>query len=780
MFKKIFIAFIVFIISNTSQAQRFKVLGEVTDEFSGNLLSGVYIIDAKHQIGTISNEQGFFALELPFDSVLLKVSHIGYKDIEVRLKPNKDIFIHIKITKAPFQRKYNLSNPFYIVGSKNPLTHTIISAAESNKLPQILTNDLLKSTQYYPGFQKIMIGSSIQNIRGSGFDQNQITYDGVPVYHPYHLLGVYSIFDKMNSQSATINRSEFDPKYGGGLSSNIQVKSKQYEGVNNASLGFDILFLKAAFETKINSQSNLIGSIKRTYIDGLGILSTDSDYIQPVVQDLFLKYTYKFKTGHLLTLNTLNTANTVVTGNIQMIVDDNGNSRKRDRGVDLGQKNKVYNAELTKIYNKKAIHHYQAYYTKYDFYTFFHSKVFVPGNIDPEKSVSIRQNTGITDMALKFSHSQTSNYNKGFTIGGQIGVQRFNIGTYKYKRSEIAKPDFDSTYYSNIPSFLNIVAFASGYQKLQNNYTLKYGGRITFLTGNASFIYIDPRVSLHKYIDSISSFEMSYDVTHQHYHTLSQNNYGMGIDNMVPASKYAPVQRMQQLTLTYTKKIHPRYTIYSSAYLRDLRNQVLLTPGIDNDINESDWSNKLSIGKGTAFGIECMIKKTEGLTTGWISYTYTHSRRTFENINNGLSFPYFTNRAHELNFVAINRIGKKNFFTICYSISSGNPITSPAAKYQLPQSTNILDNWNAQGVSVKSGFNNYTTPLMSRVDIAFQLERTSKIWKETSVHFSVYNLLNQLNAFDVRLEKASNSNLLITNGYRLFGIVPSITYYTRF
>jgi hypothetical protein len=69
---------------------------------------------------------------------------------------------------------------------------------------------------------------------------------------------------------------------------------------------------------------------------------------------------------------------------------------------------------------------------------------------------------------------------------------------------------------------------------------------------------------------------------------------------------------------------------------------------------------------------------------------------------------------------------------------------------------------------------------MSRVDIAFQLERTSKIWKETSVHFSVYNLLNQLNAFDVRLEKAANSNLLKTYGYRLFGIVPTITYFTRF
>lgn len=147
-------------------------------------------------------------------------------------------------------------------------------------------------------------------------------------------------------------------------------------------------------------------------------------------------------------------------------------------------------------------------------------------------------------------------------------------------------------------------------------------------------LYIDPRVQLHKYIDSLSSIEFTYDVTHQHYHTLSENNYGMGIDNIVPASKFAPVQRMQQLTCSYTKKIHPRYILYTSAYFRNLHNQVMLKPGLDNDISESDWSNKQYIGKGNSYGIECMLKKTEGLTTGWISYTYTHSRRTYESINN--------------------------------------------------------------------------------------------------------------------------------------------------
>ncbi|MBI3232867.1 MAG: hypothetical protein HYZ42_02305 [Bacteroidetes bacterium] len=537
---------------------------------------------------------------------------------------------------------------------------------------------------------------------------NCVSFDGVPVYHPYHLLGVYSVFDHVNAQSVTYTRSNFDARYNG-LSSQVAVKSKEIQGVNNGSISYDILFLKASLETKIDKNSVLVASVRRSYLDALlNGLSGDSSTLKPVVHDFSIKYIYKLKSGSLLQFNTLQTGDVLKTGEVKTIIDDQGNSRKRDRGFDIGLRNSLYNAQLTRILRGQSLESFQAYYTSYTFKTEYHSKIFVSGASTPEEAYYLTKQNGIKDIALRYTLSQAKRYNSNLTIGGLVGMQMFDVGTMTYKRDVVDLPTFDSLYFKNRPTFINTSLFASGYMPYKG-YMLNYTAKATLLAGYSTFFYVDPRFTIQKFIDSTSNIEFSYDVTHQPYHILSENNYGFGFDNIVPSSKFAPVQRMQQISLSYMKKIKARYVFNSSIYYRNLAHQVLLVPGQNSEIASKSWDDKMYKGKGNIFGLELQLKKTEGLTTGWIAYTYTYSRRTFSALNEGESFPYFTDRNHELDFVVINKIGKRNYFTFCYSILSGNPITSPTSKYQLPVASNFSGNWTGQGVSVKGGINNYRT-----------------------------------------------------------------------
>ena len=63
----------------TTKAQNPIVTGTITDAKTGESLIGANVFLPKKNIGTISNEYGFFNIPLPKDSVAISFSYIGYE-----------------------------------------------------------------------------------------------------------------------------------------------------------------------------------------------------------------------------------------------------------------------------------------------------------------------------------------------------------------------------------------------------------------------------------------------------------------------------------------------------------------------------------------------------------------------------------------------------------------------------------------------------------------------------------------------------------------------------
>ena len=153
-----------------------------------------------------------------------------------------------------------------------------ISAVEVKSIPMLLgEKDVFKTLMLLPGVQSAAEGTSGMYIRGGGPDQNLIILDEATIYNANHLLGFFSVFNGDAVKSVELIKGGFPARYGGRLSSIIDVNMK--EGNKNSYHGEGGIGLIAAHATVegpiVKNKSSFIISARRTYLDIL---------IQPILK----------------------------------------------------------------------------------------------------------------------------------------------------------------------------------------------------------------------------------------------------------------------------------------------------------------------------------------------------------------------------------------------------------------------------------------------------------------------------------------------------------------
>src|SRR5208337_3736434 len=79
--------------------------------------------------------------------------------------------------------------------SKIETRMTNIDVASIQELPALGEPDILRNIQLLPGVTcPTELGGGF-NVRGGGADQNLMLLDEAVVYNPYHLMGLYSVFN---------------------------------------------------------------------------------------------------------------------------------------------------------------------------------------------------------------------------------------------------------------------------------------------------------------------------------------------------------------------------------------------------------------------------------------------------------------------------------------------------------------------------------------------------------------------------------------------------------
>ena len=262
-------------------------------------------------------------------------------------------------------------------------------------------------------------------------------------------------------------------------------------------------------------------------------------------------------------------------------------------------------------------------------------------------------------------------------------------------------------------------------------------------------------------------FHLCYGLKRQNIFQLGITSIGLPIEFWMAADGERRPQFAHNFSLSYNLSARG-WKFSAEAYYKLLRNQLEYTGSfMDVYYGEFSLENAVTSGRGRAYGMNLMVQRTEGPVTGWISYSYGRSLRTFDGLQDGAEYPSGHERVHELDAVATWLISDKWNLGASFTLATGLPYTAPDALY-------VLGN---RLICEYGPYNGARFPTYSRLD----LSATWHIHPNSGLIFSLYNALGRRNALalGIRYDKENESY-----SFRPMSIylrwIPSVSYFYHF
>ena len=246
--------------------------GYVEDAASGEKLIGAVLYEPALQKGAATNRYGFFSLTLPAGSLQVVVFHIGYQSDTLATQLDQDRQLTIALQPTPLemgavQVEAERLDP---IQEQSQMSVVQVPIRQIKNAPVLMGEvDVLKTLQLLPGVQSGAEGMSGLYVRGGSPDQNLILLDGAPVYNAAHLFGFFSVFNANAIKNVQLTKAGFPARYGGRLSSVLEVDMKDgnmktFEGEGSVGLIASQLTLQGPVR---KDRTSFIVSARRTYID---------------------------------------------------------------------------------------------------------------------------------------------------------------------------------------------------------------------------------------------------------------------------------------------------------------------------------------------------------------------------------------------------------------------------------------------------------------------------------------------------------------------------------
>ena len=155
------------------------------------------------------------------------------------------------------------------------------------------------------------------------------------------------------------------------------------------------------------------------------------------------------------------------------------------------------------------------------------------------------------------------------------------------------------------------------------------------------------------------------------------------------------------------------------------------------------------MGQGRSMGMELLIQKTQGKTTGWLGYTLAKSDRQFKDgtINNGKRFPYKYDRRHSISLCVNHKFNDKVDLGISWIFNTGG--TASVGEFR---TSIIIPGGGITEIDYIPERNNYRLPSSHRLNIGVNFHK--KVRRGEHIYnVSVYNIYNAMNPTFVNLEE---------------------------
>ncbi len=771
----LFFVFSLYFVSNSviAQSTKYTISGAIKDSSSGEtMLSTTIRVKELGNIGTTSNEYGFYSLTLPYGDYTLVVNYFGFEKKEIAIKLSENLVLNIDLVRL--EEKIKEFKEIKVSATKE---NRNVSGAETGmikmdvkaleKIPVFAgEKDIIKTFTLTPGFKTAGEGNSGFFVRGGASDQNLILLDEAPVYNASHLLGFFSTFNSDALKEVTLYKGGMPSQYGGRTSSVLDIKMLDGNDKKfHVGGGVGIISSRLSVEGPIvKNKGSFMISGRRTYADVFLKLTEDFKDNRLYFYDLNLKANYKINDknrvflsgyfgqdnlglGELFGINWGNATGTIrwnsvlspkLFSNTSLIFSNYNYKIAINSGtlaVDIRSKIQDYNVkqDFTYIINPSnklkfgvnAIHH-----------------TITPGQIESDDSNFVfeeLQDRYAWENSGYASHEWNPNERLSFIYG--LRATNFSLmGAGEFY-------SFDS---------LGIVSQTTTFNK----------GKIV-----QNYFNLEPRFTSSFMIDKVSSLKLGFARNVQNLHLISNSTSSTPTDLWIPSSTNVKPEISDQLSLGYFRNFYDnRYELSIEGYYKDMQNQVDYKDGASTIANDK-IEGELLYGKGRAYGVELFLKKKYGRFNGWVSYTLSRTEKQINGINNSQWYAARQDRTHDLSLVGIYDINDKLSVSATWVFYTGSAVTFPSGKYYI--------DGNIQWLYTER--NGYRMPNYHRLDLSvtYYNKKTDKF--ESSWNFGIYNAYARENAWTISFRE-SETDPTKTEAVQiaLFRLVPSITYNFKF
>lgn len=760
------------------------VAGYIREAKNGEPIIGasIYVTDTK--TGVATDRFGYYSLTLPKGEHSVVIKAIGSMDTRVRFVLYSDGKFNIDLQEQVQKlREVEISADKVANVRSTQLGIVKMDIKTMKEIPAVFgETDILRAVTMMPGVQTVGEATTGFNVRGGAVDQNLILLNGSTIYNPSHFFGFFSAFNPDVVKDVELYKSTIPEKFGGRLSSVLDVTDREGNKKKfTGTAGIGLLTSRLSVEGPIgkNEKTSFIFGGRATYSNWLlKLLPKEYRSSNASFYDFNLDvshrfnekndlYVYSYLSNDAFKLNS-DTSYAYTNRNIN-VKWKHGFNNKLYSVISAGTNHYAYSiaSDVNQVnaYKVKFNIDQSNFKTDFNYYidnkhtvTFGLSSVYYqlqPGSNMPNSPTSIlRPDVVPAQQALESALYVGDKFDISDKLSLSAGL--------RYSLYNFLGPHTVNNYAPNLPKGADTFIDSVQYQSGKNIKT--YSGP-------------EIRVSARYILGDNLSVKASYNTLRQYIHLLSNTTAVSPTDIYQLSDPNIKPQFGDQTSLGIYRNFKSN-TIETSVevYYKHLENYLDYKDGATLLLNHHIETDVIST-KGKAYGVEFLIRKTAGVLTGLMSYTYSRTMLKQDDlvtgplVNKGEYYPANYDKPHSFNFTGSYHISHRYSFAMNLIYSTGRPITLPVAKYYYAGSERVF----------YADRNANRIPDYFRADLSVTLDGNSNITQRfhNSFTLGVYNLSGRQNAYSTYFTQESG----VIRGYKLSifaTAIPFINYNIRF
>lgn len=768
----------LFLFSFASLAQNVRLSGYLYESKSKESIVGASITICGQKQGVLSNAYGYFSIEIPANqSVCVRFSSVAYQVFEQTFKLNNNQQQNILL--SPSNQTLETLEVKAEKLADTEISVVKMSIQQIKQIPSLFgEKDPIKAIQLLPGVQKGVEGSTALYVRGGGADQNLIILDEAPVYNANHLFGFFSVFNSDAIKNISFWKGGFPARYGGRLSSviDIQMKDGNKEKLKGEG-GIGLLSSRLTLEIPVvKSKSSLMLSGRRTYIDLLTkplmpVYSKQGYYFY----DLNLKFSSILSPKDKLFISGYFGANQLE--NKEIVLRDSYTINTHDK---LGWNNATATVRWNHLFSEKLFLNTSFILSDFNFGL---STNYLQTNKDLSTFKNVTSYTSaIRDYGFKTDFDYFPNNRHAIKFGTNFTLHHFQPRVTSSNNNGPDSLISGNQVFNNQEIALYAEDTYQVTERLSANIGLRFSGLIT---NTKNFIFAEPRLNLGYRVGNNWQLKASYSRSNQFVHLLSNTGVGLSTDLWVPSTDRVPPQQADQLAIGVSKRVfNNRYTLSIESYRKWMQNIISYKEGatfvsLGNNDSKATWEDNITFGKGLSYGTEFLLQKEVGKLKGWLGYTLAWTVHQFEELNNGKPFYPRFDRRHDLSLVLQYQLSPKITLSANWVYASGNALTVPQGFYYGLNNFGNSDNVYLNGLAYLGSRNSFRADAYHRLDLGIEFHKQKK-WGERIWEISIVNAYNRKNPYYYFLNTSNSGRITSLGKSSLLPILPSVSYHFKF